>query len=63
MGVMYICGRTRDYVPIVVTDFAAFGRALDQKKLDLLGFCQLTAFLDNYVINNMLLPGQVEGYI
>ena len=52
-----------DLQPILVLDFGKLKYLLDRKEIDAQLFCSLHNFYARYIINNMLIPGQVEKWI
>lgn len=62
-GVLFLHGRTKDLSPILVIDIKCLATLLERKEIDAESFCMLHNFLSNYMINNMLTPGQVEKWI
>ena len=57
LGILYIHGRAKDMSPILIFDFVRLQHMLDNELIDTSSFCQLHAFMGNYISYNMLLPG------
>lgn len=49
--------------PIIVLDIKHLGTLLEKNEIDPPTFCNLNNFVCNYVMNNMLVPGQVDRWI
>ena len=62
-GVLYIHGRTKDLSPIVVLDIKHLAALLERGEIDAESFCMLHNFVANYVLANMLTPGQVHKWL
>lgn len=62
-GLMYIHGRCKDQAPIIVLNFKALADMLKMKTIDPPTFLNLHNFYANYILNNMLVPGQCEKWI
>ena len=59
---MYIHGRTKDLSPILVLDWKKLAELLKNKEIDNFVFNNLHNFISHYVMNNMMVPGQVERW-
>ncbi|OMJ69631.1 hypothetical protein SteCoe_32585 [Stentor coeruleus] len=57
-GVIYPCGRSITYNPIIVVNV----RKIIDSKMDLEALLRLNYFTLNWVIDNMLVPGKVESW-
>ena len=62
-GLFYIHGRTKDYMPILHINLSNFAEMIHSKEIDNFVFCQLHNFFAQYMINQMLVPGQVEKWL
>ena len=62
-GCLYLFGRTKEYHPILIVDFGVIGKLLAKKEIDPGSFCSLHNFYAQYMINNMLVPGQCEKWV
>jgi len=62
-GALYIHGRAKDLSPIIVLSMPAIAEALKAKEITTMAFCQLHDFVTNYIIQNMLIPGQVDKFM
>ena len=60
---MYIHGRTKDLLPIIVLDWSRMGEFIKNGEICEKRFCQCHNFFANYILHNMLVPGQVERWI
>ena len=61
-GILYIHGRCIDQCPIIIMDFGNLSRLL-RNGLQPETLSHLSNFLASYILNNMLVPGQVEKWI
>lgn len=61
-GLLYIHGRAKDHSPILVLSFAPMGPLLRNKDINAAEFGALYNFYARYMINNMMIPGQVEKW-
>ena len=59
---MYIHGRTKDLSPILTVNMGAVGAMMEEDDICAESFCNLHNFLSGYLINNMMVPGQVDRW-
>lgn len=62
-GLLYMHGRTMDMCPILVLDFIKLAELLRKKIINHGNFCSLHNFYGNYIVNNMMVPGQAEKWV
>ena len=62
-GILYLHGRTIDMSPILVLDFIKLADLLNKKLINDGNFCSLHNFFGNYIVNNMMVPGQAEKWV
>lgn len=62
-GILYIHGRTKDLSPILILDWGRLAEFLKNKEIDDHIFTSLHNYFANYIMYNMLVPGQVDRWI
>lgn len=62
-GLYYIHGRSKFHSPIVVFNCAVLRDLWRAGQLDFEGFCGLQHYINRYMLQNMIVPGQVEKWL